>query len=209
MGMANLAAAQVCGWLPLQQLQDCGTHLLGLMGAQVGRAVPLSFSPSTASLFSAQEQLENGRGCATSVREGVGGLKYLQTLKISLHVAALSPLLWLSKYTQVNAQIANYYCSTPYLQIYLQFSSQVIHSAFTLLSSFKCSLFIYTCSGHSCGVHHVIPPHASPTLGAIFQVWPDTSLCSRGGQCGKVRPIHFCGPPHTKKKTTKDYFSQL
>lgn len=32
-------------WPPLQQLQDCGTHLLGLMGIQVGRAVLLSLLP--------------------------------------------------------------------------------------------------------------------------------------------------------------------
>lgn len=117
----------------MQQLQDCGTHTLGLMGARVGRAMPLSLSPWPSALFSAQEQFENGRGCVTSVREGAGSLKYLQTLKISLPVAALPALLWLSKYTQVNAQITNYYYSTPYLQIYLQFYSRVTHSTFTLL----------------------------------------------------------------------------
>lgn len=147
----------------MQQLQDCGTHTLGLMGARVGRAMPLSLSPSPSALFSAQEQFENGRGCVTSVREGAGSLKYLQTLKISLPVAALPALLWLSKYTQVNAQITNSYYSTPYLQIYLQFYSRVTHSAFTLLSSSQRSLFTCTCSGHSYAVHHVIPPHPSPT----------------------------------------------
>lgn len=53
-GLANLAAAQVCGWPPLQQLQDCSTHLLGLMGAQVGRAVPLSFPPPHTASFTFQ-----------------------------------------------------------------------------------------------------------------------------------------------------------